>query len=300
MKRRTFVKNASLVAFSVGVFGNISWINGKFEGDTPTTTDILGPFYRPGAPLRTNINPSDFKRPLLDFSGIVYKDDGKTPFRNCLVEIWQCNDKGVYDNFSDDYVYRGAAKTDANGRYHFITTKPIPYAINQENTKYRPAHIHMRIAGEDGDQDLITQIYFKGDSHISEDPSSSSPLSLNRILEMSKNSKNEDVLQFNVVMAKAFALDDAGFNRLVGIYDAGKGNRAEFFREGNVMFLKWNGQIYEGLYYKGNNTFENKMGETTAQFELQSDGGTKVKVTYLDDDNKPVTEEATMILKYHE
>jgi len=117
---------------------------------------------------------------------------------------------------------------------------------------------------------------------------------------MSKNSKNEDVLQFNVVMAKAFALDDAGFNRLVGIYDAGKGNRAEFFREGNVMFLKWNGQIYEGLYYKGNNTFENKMGETTAQFELQSDGGTKVKVTYLDDDNKPVTEEATMILKYHE
>ncbi|MFI5134905.1 MAG: hypothetical protein ACHQD9_03530, partial [Chitinophagales bacterium] len=178
MKRRTFVRNTSLLAFSVGVFGNISWINGKAEGDTPTTTDILGPFYRPGAPMRTNINPPDFKGTPLNLSGIIYKDDGKTPFKNCLIEVWQCDVNGVYDNFSDDYVYRGAAKTGDDGAYQFITTHPIPYAINDEKTKFRPAHIHMRIAGEAGDQDLITQIYFKGDSHIPEDSSSSSPLSV--------------------------------------------------------------------------------------------------------------------------
>ena len=282
------------------MFGNISWINGRFEGDSPTTTDILGPFYRPGAPIRTNINPADFKGTVLNFSGVVYRDDGKTPFKNCLVEVWQCDSNGVYDNFSDDYVYRGAAKTGDDGDYHFITTHPIPYATNEAKTTYRPAHIHMRIAGEAGDQDLITQIYFKGDSHIPEDMSASSPLAVNRILDVTKNSKNEDVVQFNITMAKAFPLDDASFNKLCGIYDAGKGNKMEFYREGNVMFVKWNGQIYEGLYYKGNNTFENKMGETTATFELSSNNPTKVKVTYPGDDNKPVTEEGTLLLKYRE
>ncbi|MFI5134459.1 MAG: hypothetical protein ACHQD9_01270, partial [Chitinophagales bacterium] len=156
------------------------------------------------------------------------------------------------------------------------------------------------IAGEAGDQDLITQIYFKGDSHIPEDSSSSSPLSVNRILDVTKNSKNEDVVHFNITMSRAFPLDDVSFNKLCGIYDAGKDDRMEFFREGNVLFMKWNGQIYEGLYYKGNNTFENQMGETTVVFELQAGGGTKVKVTYLGDDNKPVTEEGTMLLKYRE
>ncbi len=48
MKRRTFVKNSTLTAFSIAAFGAIHW-NGKiFEGDTITTSDILGPFYRPG------------------------------------------------------------------------------------------------------------------------------------------------------------------------------------------------------------------------------------------------------------
>jgi len=300
MKRRTFVRNASIVAAAVGVFGNIKWVNGKAEGDTPTTTDILGPFYRPGAPMRTNINPPDFKGTPLNFSGIVYRDDGKTPFKNCLVEVWQCNSEGHYDNTSDDYVYRGAVKTGDDGAYHFITTKPIPYPTNDEKTKYRPAHIHMRIAGEQGDQDLITQVYFKGDSHIPEDASSSSPLSVNRILDITKNSKNEDVVMFNVVMQKAFPLDDASFNKLLGVYDAGKDDRMEFFREGNVLFFKYNGQIYEGLYYKGNNTFENQMGQSAAQFELQANGETKVKLSYLDDDNKTVTQEATMLVKYGE
>jgi len=51
MKRRNFIRSSSLVAFSVGVFGNIKWDGIKYIGKDPTTTDILGPFYRPGAPI---------------------------------------------------------------------------------------------------------------------------------------------------------------------------------------------------------------------------------------------------------
>ena len=49
MKRRTFVKNSTLTAFSIATIGSIHWNGKSFVGDNTTTTDILGPFYRPGA-----------------------------------------------------------------------------------------------------------------------------------------------------------------------------------------------------------------------------------------------------------
>jgi len=65
MKRRTFIKNTSYVALGVSVFGNIIWKAGKFVGDTPTTTDILGHFYRPNSPIRIGIGYSDDVEPVL-------------------------------------------------------------------------------------------------------------------------------------------------------------------------------------------------------------------------------------------
>ena len=44
-----------LLALSVGVFGKIRWDGEKYVGNDPTTTDILGPFYRPGAPFKTDL-----------------------------------------------------------------------------------------------------------------------------------------------------------------------------------------------------------------------------------------------------
>jgi protocatechuate 3,4-dioxygenase beta subunit len=46
----------------------------------------------------------------------------------------------------------------------------------------------MRISAK-GVQDLVTQIYFKGDKYIDGDTSSSDPKSLNRILDMIKECK---------------------------------------------------------------------------------------------------------------
>ncbi|MFT5887161.1 MAG: catechol 1,2-dioxygenase, partial [Arcticibacterium sp.] len=61
MKRRDFIRNSSLLAFSVSAFSFTKWNGEKYVGDSPTTSDILGPFYRPNAPMRTNIIPADSK-----------------------------------------------------------------------------------------------------------------------------------------------------------------------------------------------------------------------------------------------
>ena len=111
MKRRTFIKNSSLAAFSISTFGGLNRNGENFEGDTPTTTDILGPFYRPGSPLRTNLrHPNSNGNPIV-LKGTVLKEDGKTPIHNALVEIWHCDEHEVYDNTSDEYKYRGGQKT---------------------------------------------------------------------------------------------------------------------------------------------------------------------------------------------
>lgn len=294
MQRRKFLIDTGKVAVSVSVFGSIHWSNDHFVGDTPTTTDILGPFYRPNAPLRNNINPSDYKGSLFHLSGTVFKEDGKTPFKNCLVEVWQCDGNKVYDNTSDDYKYRGAQKTDAKGRYHFTTTHPVPYKVSEQSENYRPAHIHMRISGE-GQQDLVTQVYFKGDPYNDKDSNSASPKAVNRILSIEKNSNDEETVRFDIVMAKEFKPDDGAFKKISGVYRMSNNELWEFYREGDSLFGKINGQISAVLFYKSNNEFESATGYLT-RFELQTDGG--VKVCGIKRNTKECTVTGTKVFKY--
>ena len=76
---------------SVSAIGAIHWNGRSYVGDSPTTTDILGPFYRPGAPMRSNIVPPNSKGSPMNLSGTIFKEDGKTPVSNALIEIWQCD-----------------------------------------------------------------------------------------------------------------------------------------------------------------------------------------------------------------
>lgn len=298
MNRRTFVKSSSLTAFSVAAFGAINWNGKSYIGDTETTTDILGPFYRPGAPMRSNLIPEGSKGEVMHLSGTVFQKDGKTPLANTLIEAWQCDEYEVYDNTSDDYLYRGAVKTGADGKYTFKTIVPVPYKIS--DTSWRPAHIHLRISSGEY-QDLITQLYFKGDPYIAKDASASSPTSLSRILTTKKNSSNEKVVAFDVVMQTAFPLDDAGYKKITGLYQLDSGN-VEFIREDDLLMVKINGQLMEGLIYKGNNTFQGGLSYITAKFEVLANGGVKTFVTMGDFDGGDLTKlknfEGLKFLKY--
>lgn len=295
MRRRTFLYQSSLIAFSMGVAGKIKWDGKSYVGEEPTTTDILGPYYRPGAPFKTDLVQPGTKGEVLHFSGTIFNKDGKTPVKDALVEIWHCNESGIYDNTSEDYVYRAALKTAKDGKYSFRTITPVPYPAGPKLT--RPAHIHMRISGT-GEQDLVTQIYFKGDKHIPEDPSSADPKSLNRILNISTNAQNEKVVKFDILLQDAYVLDASAFKRIEGLYQMADKSMAEFYRDGKDLFVKFNGQIMEAMEYKGNNSFEGGLGQIKAQFEFAGDGSVKVKMEYLDDDNKPAKLEGYKTLKY--
>ncbi len=277
MNRRSFVKNSSLTAISIAAFGSLQWNGKSFEGDTETTSDVLGPFYRPGAPMRHNLVVAGTKAATLQLSGTVFGKDGKTPLSNVLVEIWHCDENEVYDNASDEYRYRGSAQTGKDGRYSFKTIIPVPY---KDGDDWRPAHIHMRISSADH-QDLITQIYFKGQPHIDTDPSASARQSANRILDIRKSSANESAVKFDIVMGKTLRLDDAAYKKITGLYKLNQG-MAEFTREDDLLVMKLNGQLLEGMTFRGNNTFEGGLGFNRAQFAFSMEGETKVSITLWD------------------
>ena len=280
MQRRKFIKETGMIAIGVGVFGNVTWSKDKFIGDTPTTTDILGPFYRPGAPARSNINPQGYAGKIFHVAGTVFKEDGKTPFKNALVEIWQCDENRVYDNISDEFKYRGSQKTSADGKYHFIGMHPIPYPAGENSDIWRPAHIHLLISGE-GQQDLITQIYLEGDPYLEKDIAAASPNATNRILKITMNSRNIEAVHFDIVMAKEFKPNNSVFEKLIGVYKMNDKSVMEFYRKDDLLFLKWNSQIREGLSYTGNNTFAGGITNLTiANFQLQANNDVKVKVHF--------------------
>ncbi len=279
MKRRQFVKRSALTAVGVSAAGSIHWNGKSYAGDTPTTTDILGPFYRPNSPLRSDLVPADSTGEVLHFSGTILQKDGKTPLANALVESWQCDENEIYDNTSDEYRFRGSQKTSGDGKYAFRTMVPIPY--NDAGT-WRPAHIHLRVSSEDH-QDLITQLYLTGDRHLKDDITASLPQAKSRILQLDTNAKGEKTLNFDVVMGTPLALEDAAYEKLVGIYQVENG-LMEFYRTDDLLMLKHNGQILEGLRYKGNNTFEGAFGSYRAKFDLEEGGVVKCEITI---DNYP-------------
>lgn len=280
MERRKFIEQSGMVAIGICIFGKISWSKGLYIGDTPTTTDVLGPFYRPGAPIRTNINPSNYSGKPFDLSGTIFKADGITPFKNCSIEIWQCDENKLYDNISDEYKYRGMQKTGRDGKYHFITTHPVPYPTTENPNLWRPAHIHMLVSGE-GQQDLITQIYLKGDPYLETDRASSSPHAIKRILPITKNIYDQESLVFNIVMSKELKPDNNVFEKLSGSYRMNDKSLMEFYKKDDLLFLKWGGQIREGLTYKGNNEFAGGFNDKTiAKFEIRSNNEVRVKVNY--------------------
>jgi len=278
MQRRTFIKNSTLTVISTSTFGALNWNGKSFEGDTPTTTDILGPFYRPGSPLRTNLRrPKSTGIPIV-LKGYIFKEDGKKPISNALVEIWHCDENEVYDNTSDDYNYRGGQKTKADGKYEFKSILPVPYKADpKDETSWRPAHIHMRVSVP-GQQDLITQLYFKDGKYVDTDEWASTPQAVNRILPISKNKLGEREIIFNVIMNKEIPLDKKVYDKVAGLYDVGNGNFYEFVKNDDLLFMKQNGQLRASLKYIGNNTFEGGIGFPKVTFDLQKDGTVKVAI----------------------
>jgi protocatechuate 3,4-dioxygenase beta subunit len=138
-----------------------------------TEDNILGPYHRANAPFRAKITPPLEAGTVLLISGRVWGFDTRRPLENVVVDIWQANAEGRYDN--DDpqrppaanvFVNRSRLITDATGYYEYETIHPGAYRIGAN--AWRPPHIHYMIRHPQYRQ-LVTQLYFRGDPHQATD-----------------------------------------------------------------------------------------------------------------------------------
>lgn len=121
------------------------------DDDDPTPAQTEGPFFTPNTPLRKSIVPAGAPGTRLTLTGRVLSTAGR-PIRRALVEFWQCDARGVYDNRG--YRFRGHQFTDANGRYTLTTVVPGLYPG-------RTKHIHVKAQAPNRPV-LTTQLYFPG------------------------------------------------------------------------------------------------------------------------------------------
>jgi catechol 1,2-dioxygenase len=137
------------------------------EGVKPTEDNIIGPYFREGAPFRAKVTPPLIKGVTLLIRGRVWGFDTKKPLSGVILDIWQADADGRYDNDDPNkppakgvYVNRTRVITDETGYYEFETIHPGAYKTSP--TTWRPAHIHYLVR-RPGYANLITQLYFKGD-----------------------------------------------------------------------------------------------------------------------------------------
>lgn len=268
MKRRKFISTTALSVTAMSAFGFIRFDGEKYMGDCATTSDILGPFYRPGSPVRSSLHIAGEKGKKIELSGRILHQDCETPYSNAKVELWHCDADGVYDNSTADFRYRGTVMTDSEGNYAFQTILPIPYDAG--GGLIRPAHFHLMVTAE-GYQSLITQLYFKGDKNVAGDPWASR--STDRVLEVKELSDGASKVFYNVGMAPILAIESASLKKLVGHYqnEQDPEKTIELFDYENDLWIK-NEAFGNKFSYRGNNIFESPNSpeglETYMKFEI--------------------------------
>jgi protocatechuate 3,4-dioxygenase beta subunit len=116
-----------------------------------TPREIEGPYFRLGAPERSNLlEPGD--RPELVLNGRVLNEKG-TPIPGAIVNLWSSDAVGNYDMVG--YKYHGYQATDREGRYEFTTI--VPGCYEPRDAK----HLHVKVQGDS--RPITTQLYIEGE-----------------------------------------------------------------------------------------------------------------------------------------
>jgi protocatechuate 3,4-dioxygenase beta subunit len=123
------------------------------DGDEPTLAQTEGPFFKPSSPERIELIEAGMAGQPIELVGFVLSRNCK-PIAGALLEFWQADDKGRYDN--SGFRLRGHQFADAEGRYRLKTVVPGNY-------EGRTRHIHVKVQPRDG-RVLTTQLYFPGEA----------------------------------------------------------------------------------------------------------------------------------------
>jgi catechol 1,2-dioxygenase len=173
-----------LMAGSLGFSALICLLNNGNNGQTETTANLLGPFWRMNSP-RTESGASIVRSPTPGpaiFVNCRVTDQNGRPIEAAEVDVWHSSPEGFYeqqDPKQADMNLRGKFTTDKDGHFGFRSVKPAGYPIPVDGPvgdlvratgrhNFRPAHLHFLIF-KAGYKTLISQIYSNDDDHLETD-----------------------------------------------------------------------------------------------------------------------------------
>jgi hydroxyquinol 1,2-dioxygenase len=184
-KKTTDTHNeAVLMSGSLGFSTLVCLLNNGNKGQTETTANLLGPFWRLNSPRTENggsIVRSPTPGPVLFVNATVQDQKGKA-IEGAEVDVWHSSPEGFYEQQDSKQApmnLRGKFMTDAQGHFGFRSVKPAGYPIPIDGPvgdlvratgrhHYRPAHLHFLIF-KPGFKTLISQIYVNDDDKLETD-----------------------------------------------------------------------------------------------------------------------------------
>ena len=137
---------------AAGAAGTLAPTPACDDGDDPTLAQTEGPYFTPNSPERASLLEAGMAGQRLVVAGTVLTT-GCRPVRRALLDFWQADDAGQYDN--QGYRLRGHQFSDAQGAWRLATVVPGLYTG-------RTRHIHVKVQAPDGPV-LTTQLYFPGE-----------------------------------------------------------------------------------------------------------------------------------------
>ncbi|MCS5479205.1 hydroxyquinol 1,2-dioxygenase [Corynebacterium sp. YIM 101645] len=173
-KRQEFV----LLSDTLGASMQTIAVNNEAYEDATEAT-VFGPFFvddAPEIPIGGDITHGASGQPAW-VEGTVTDTDGN-PVAGARIEVWECDEDGLYDvQYTDDRMAaRAHLYTNEQGEYRFWGLTPVPYPIPHDGpvgqmleavgrSPVRAAHLHFMVTAEDL-RTLVTHIFVEGDPQL--------------------------------------------------------------------------------------------------------------------------------------
>lgn len=151
--------------------------------DGATESTVIGPFYRPGAPLRA-YGESMAEEPAGTpawVHGRVLSNAGE-PIAGAELDVWQNGSDRLYavqrPEAPEDHL-RGRYRTRDDGSFAFVAVRPVAYPIPDDGPvgrmlaatgrhPWRPAHLHIIVRAE-GFRTVATHIFDSASEYLDSD-----------------------------------------------------------------------------------------------------------------------------------
>jgi catechol 1,2-dioxygenase len=173
-----------LIAGSLGLSMLVCLMNNGEQGKRATSANLLGPFWRAGAPRMANgasiVRSATPGLPLF-FTGRIVDGEGR-PIEGADIDVWHASPEGLYENQDPgqaEWNLRGRFTSDPKGLFSFRSVKPAGYPVPmdgptgalltaQKRHPFRPAHLHALIY-KPGFKTMTSQIYSHDDPLLETD-----------------------------------------------------------------------------------------------------------------------------------